>query len=233
MTLSEHRQTCKTLAALATTQPSIQIHGYGSPYGGDVEPPPSGSSETQIHNENERDFDMEEPISTAKQTDPAEQGKQKSPQDTEARPQTQQRDNLTLNSEIPKATSATCKPIVVERSKIELPGHRINAQIQFMKDHVLIGKFIGFLPTEKSLQGWVAAKWKPKGHVTLQLRPKGLFTTVFNCKYDRNRILDGGSYFFNFAGLYLRDWIERFNLDREDFNWAPVWIHLYSLPLEY
>ena len=27
--------------------------------------------------------------------------------------------------------------------------------------------------------------------------------------------------------------MERFNPDLENFNWAPVWIRLYSLPLEY
>ena len=60
-----------------------------------------------------------------------------------------------------------------------------------------------------------------------------MFTVVFNCIEDCNRVLDGGPYFFNSVGLYLRDWIERFNLDRKDFSWAPVWIRLYSLPLEY
>ena len=45
--------------------------------------------------------------------------------------------------------------------------------------------------------------------------------------------MDEGPYFFNFAGLYLWDWVERFNPDKEDFNWAPVWIRMYSLPLEY
>lgn len=46
--------------------------------------------------------------------------------------------------ETPKVTSKTCKPIAAKRPKIELPNHRINGKIQFMKDHVLIGKFIGF-----------------------------------------------------------------------------------------
>ena len=46
-------------------------------------------------------------------------------------------------------------------------------------------------------------------------------------------VLDEGPYFFNSAGLYLRDWVERFNLDKEDFSWAPVWIQMYSLLLEY
>jgi len=120
----------------------------------------------------------------------------------------------------------------MERPKIELPSHRFNAQIQYVKDHALIGKFIGFWPTEKALQGWITSKWKPKGHVTLQLGPKGFFTATFNCLEDRNMVLDGGPY-FNAAGLYLHDWIERFNLDKENFSWVPVWVCLYSLPLEY
>jgi len=102
-----------------------------------------------------------------------------------------------------------------------------------MMDHALIGKFIGLWPMRKVLHGWIVAKWKPKGHITLQLGPKGFFTAIFHCLEDRNRVLDGGPYFFNATGLYLRGWIELFNLDKEDLSWAPVWLRLYSLPLEY
>ena len=63
--------------------------------------------------------------------------------------------------------------------------------------------------------------------------PKGFFTAIFNCIGDRNNVMDGGPYFFNSTGLYLRNWFERFNPVKENFNWAPVWIRLYSLPLEY
>ena len=76
-------------------------------------------------------------------------------------------------------------------------------------------------------------KWKPKGDVTLQLGPKGFFTAIFYCLEDKYIILVGGPYFFNSAGLYLRDWIPRFNPDKEDLTWALVWIRLYSLPNEY
>jgi len=134
---------------------------------------------------------------------------------------------------VPKATSATCKPIAAEIPTIELPRKRINSQIQYMKDHALIGKFIGLWPIEKALHGWIIAKWKPKGHITLQLVPMDFFTAVFNCIEDQNRVLDRGPYFFNVASPYLRDWIERFNPDKEDLSLAPVWICLYSLPLEY
>lgn len=46
-------------------------------------------------------------------------------------------------------------------------------------------------------------------------------------------VLDGGPYFFNVVGLYLEGWVERVNPDKEDLSWAPVWIRLYSLPMEY
>ena len=53
----------------------------------------------------------------------------------------------------PKITSNTCKPIAAERPRIELPGQMIDEHIQYMRDHALIGKFIGFWPTEKALRG--------------------------------------------------------------------------------
>lgn len=102
-----------------------------------------------------------------------------------------------------------------------------------MKDHALIGKFLGFWPTEKALQGWIASKWKPKGQVTLLLGPKGFFTAIFSCLEDKSHIFEGGPYFFNSSGLFRRDWKPRFNLDTEDLSHAPVWIHMYSLPAEY
>eukprot|EP00253_Pinus_taeda_P031639 PITA_31639 len=144
--------------------------------------------------------------------------------DNASHPQTQtDHHNIDLHNE----------PHAAKQPKIELPSQRINTQIQYMKDHAIIGKCIGFWPTKKALKGWITAKWKPKGHINLKLGPKGFFTTIFNYIEDRNRVLDNGPYFFNTAGHYLQDWIERFNPDKEDLSLAPVWIWLYSLPLEY
>lgn len=94
-----------------------------------------------------------------------------------------------------KASSATCIPKATERIKVDLPSHRINSEIQYMQDHALIGKFMGFWPTEKELHGWIASKWKPKGQVTLQLGPKGFFTAIFHYLEDKSRIFDGRPYF--------------------------------------
>jgi hypothetical protein len=113
---------------------------------------------------------------------------------------------------------------------IELSPACINAQIEHMKTYALIEKFIGIWPTERALLNWIAVKWKPKAHFDLHLGSKGFFTIIFTWLDDRDKIMEGGPYFFNSVGLYLRNWTERFNPDKEDFTWAPVWIQLYSLP---
>lgn len=45
--------------------------------------------------------------------------------------------------------------------------------------------------------------------------------------------MDEGPYLFYLAGLFLRNWIERFNPNKEDINSDPIWIKLYSLPQDY
>ena len=101
---------------------------------------------------------------------------------------------------------------------MELPSHRINAKIQYMRDHALIGKFIGIWPNEKALRAWINVKWHPKGHITLHIGSKGFFTAVFNCLEDRNKVFEGGPYFYAAARLYLRSWMMNFVPKRETFT---------------
>ena len=75
--------------------------------------------------------------------------------------------------------------------------------------------------------------WKPKGHYDLQLWGKGFFTIIFFNMEDKNQFQYGGPYFFNSAGLLLRQWKMKFNRDKEDLTVLSVWIRMYSLPTEY
>jgi hypothetical protein len=65
------------------------------------------------------------------------------------------------------------------------------------------------------------------------LRSKGFFTTIFYNLEDKDKIFEGGPYFYNLVGLYLCFWIDRFCPKKENFTYAPVWIFLYSLPQEF
>jgi hypothetical protein len=110
---------------------------------------------------------------------------------------------------------------------------RIEDQKQYMRDFALIGKFLGLWPSEKDLVKWIQHWWKPKGHYDLQLGSKGFFTIILHNLEDKNQIFEGGSYFYNSTGLFLRFWMERFSSEKEDFTHAPVWLRLYSLPQEF
>ena len=101
-----------------------------------------------------------------------------------------------------------------------------------MRDHALIEKFLGLCPSENDLTHWIKAWWNPKGDYELQLSSKGFFTVIFYKLEDKDTIFEGGPYFYNSTGLYLRLWTYCFYLEKENFAYAPVWIHLYSLPQE-
>jgi hypothetical protein len=61
-----------------------------------------------------------------------------------------------------------------------------------MRDHALIGKFLGLWPSEKDLTHWIKAWWNPKGEYELQLSSKGFFIVIFYNLEDKDKILKGG-----------------------------------------
>jgi len=56
---------------------------------------------------------------------------------------------------------------------------------------------------------------------------------VFANIEDKDRVFEGGPYFFAAAGLYMRSWMMNFVLEWETFTSVPIWVRLYSLPLDY
>jgi hypothetical protein len=130
-------------------------------------------------------------------------------------------------------TPGKCIPQAPQAPKYVVSLPRIEEQKQYMRDNALVGKFLGLWPSEWDLVKWIQYWWKPRGHYDLQLGSKGFFTIILHNLEDRNRIFDGGPYFYNSAGLFLIFWTETFSPEKEDFAHAPVWIRLYSLPQEF
>ena len=56
---------------------------------------------------------------------------------------------------------------------------------------------------------------------------------VFANIEDKDRVFEGGPYFYVAAGLYMRLWMMNVVPERETFTSIPVWVRLYSLPLDY
>jgi hypothetical protein len=126
-----------------------------------------------------------------------------------------------------------CIPQMEKPPRYLISSTRVGEHTQFMREHALIGKFLGLWPAERDLNKWIKHWWNPKGDYEIQLSSKGFFTIILYNLEDKDRIFENGSYFFNSAGLFLRFWTERFSPDKEDFTMAPVWIRLYSLPQEF
>jgi len=102
-----------------------------------------------------------------------------------------------------------------------------------MAEYAIIYKFMGAWLTEKTLQAWIRNHWKPKGKIDLHLGSKGFFMVVFISLEDKDRVFEGGPYFYASAGLYMRPWVIKFVPERETFTSVLLWIRLYSLPLYY
>lgn len=92
---------------------------------------------------------------------------------------------------------------------------------------------MGLWPTEKALNAWIKNHWKPKGNIDLHPGSKGFFTIVFTNIEDKDRVFEGGPYFYVVAGLYMRPLVMNFVSEHEKFTSLPVWVRLYSLPLDY
>eukprot|EP00253_Pinus_taeda_P032565 PITA_32565 len=115
-----------------------------------------------------------------------------------------------------------------DKETVKLQAHR-----EHMQTYAIICKFMGLWPTEKALQTWIRKHWKPKGSIDLHLGSKDFFTVVFANIEDKDRVFEGGPYFFTVAGLYMRPWKMNFVSQWETFTSVSVWVRIYSLTLDY
>jgi len=97
-----------------------------------------------------------------------------------------------------------CKPKAEVTPRVVLNDPSLQAHMDHMRTYVIICKFMGLWPTEKALQAWIKYHWKPKGGIDLHLGSKGFFTMVFTNIEDKDRVFEGGPYFYVAAGLYMR-----------------------------
>ena len=88
--------------------------------------------------------------------------------------------------------SSNCLPKIDHVPAMHIRYTSFRYQIQYMKHHAPIGKFVGIFPSEKPLVWWIKSTWKPKGHYDMHIRSNGFFTLSFITLEDRNRVLDGG-----------------------------------------
>jgi len=103
-----------------------------------------------------------------------------------------------------KNQKGPCKPKAKINPRVVLNNLELQAYRENMQTYAIICKFMGLWPIEKALQSWIRYHWKPKGSIDLHLGSKGFFTVVFTNIEDKDRVFEGGPYFYAAAGLYMR-----------------------------
>lgn len=126
-----------------------------------------------------------------------------------------------------------CLPRAQKKPRYVIPNNKLEEYRCYMRDHALICNFIGFWPSERDLTKWIQQRWRPKGHIDLKLGVKGFFTVIFANLEDKERIFEGGPYFMNNAGLFLRHWEDSYNPDHEKMIATPIWVRLFDLPMKF
>ena len=75
--------------------------------------------------------------------------------------------------------------------------------------------------------------WNLEGDMEILLAANNYFMVIFSSLSDRNKAFEGGPYFFNQVGLFIKPWNMGFNLAKEIPSQVLVLIHLPRLSLEF
>ena len=73
---------------------------------------------------------------------------------------------------------------------------------------------------------WTQRTWEPEGEMEIMLLANNYFMVTFNCIANHNQVFEGGPYFYNKVGLFIKPWHARFNPAKELPNCVPVWVCL-------
>jgi hypothetical protein len=110
---------------------------------------------------------------------------------------------------------------------------QVSEDVEYWSNHALICKFLGLRLSLPVLDSWARRVWNPEGDMEILIAGNNYFLVIFSCMSDRNKAFEGGPYFFNQVGLFIKPWHTGFNSAEEIPSRVPVWVRLPRLPLEF
>ena len=122
---------------------------------------------------------------------------------------------------------AEVRPILV------IQPEQVSEDVEYWRNHALICKFLGLRLSLPVLDSWARQVWNPEGEMEILLAANNYFMVIFSSMEDRNKAFEGGPYFFNQVGLFIKPWHMSFNSAEEIPSRVPVWVRLPRLPLEF
>ena len=137
---------------------------------------------------------------------------------------------LSNGSKITKTNG--CLERCKERPKLIVSAEMIADDVEYYSHHSLYCKFLGMRVSLQFLEVWARRTWDPEGEMEIMLLANSYFMVTFNCIADRNRVFEGGPYFHNKTGLFIKPWHAGFNPAEELPNRVPVWVRLPRFLIE-
>ena len=119
------------------------------------------------------------------------------------------------------------------RPVLVIPPEQVSEDVEYWSNHALICKFLGLRLSLPVLDSWARRVWNPEGDMEILLAANKYFMVIFSCMSDRNKAFEGGPYFFNRVGLFVKPWHTGFNSAEEIPSRVPVWVRLPILTLEF
>ncbi|XP_059070691.1 uncharacterized protein LOC131860310 [Cryptomeria japonica] len=126
-----------------------------------------------------------------------------------------------------------CLPRSQDRPVLVISPESVQEDIAYWSQHVLICKFLGIQIPLSALESWIRRTWHVEGDFDLLVAANGYFMVDFSSISDRNRVFEGGPYFYNHVGLFIKPWHSGFNATEDLPTRVPVWVRLPWLPLEF
>lgn len=125
-----------------------------------------------------------------------------------------------------------CLERTQERLVLVVQSESVAKDIEYYCNHVLICKFLGMRVSLTFLDNWIRKTWNPKGDFYILMAANNFFMVDFSCVSNRNKAFEGGLYFYNQVGFFIKPWHASFNSVEELPSRVPVWVRLPWLPLE-
>ena len=78
---------------------------------------------------------------------------------------------------------------------------QISKDVEYWGKHALICKFLGLRLSLPMLEAWAHQIWNLEGDMEILLVANNYFMVSFSSMSDRNKVFEGGPYFFNQVGF--------------------------------
>ena len=81
---------------------------------------------------------------------------------------------------------------------------QISKDVEYWGKHAFIYNFLGLRISLPMLESWAHQLWNLKGDMEILLAANNYFMVIFSNMTDRNKVFEGGPFFFYKVGLFIK-----------------------------